>query len=150
MTRRQKSERTQWTAQFLAAAELCRRGYVVTFTTGNHTQNYDLIVGSHAPGMAPFYVDVKGLSSNNPWPISKKEKSDRLFYVLVRIHESDRSQDRFSIMAQDDVNREIEMYFSIHKKSDSERNTKTQWLSFKQGTKEEYENNWGKLPQPKN
>jgi hypothetical protein len=33
----QKRQSTQWTAQFLAAAELCRRNYTVSFTTGNRS-----------------------------------------------------------------------------------------------------------------
>jgi hypothetical protein len=32
-----KRRRTQWAAQFLAAAELIRRDYTVCFTTGNQT-----------------------------------------------------------------------------------------------------------------
>jgi hypothetical protein len=36
-SRTARAQRTQWTAQFLAAAELVRNGYVVSFTMGNNT-----------------------------------------------------------------------------------------------------------------
>ena len=40
-----KAQRTQWCAQFLAASELVRLGYVVSFTMGNNTPTADLMVG---------------------------------------------------------------------------------------------------------
>jgi hypothetical protein len=56
-----KRVQTQWAAQFLAASELVRRGYTVSFTMGNHTPDADLMVG--APSYRQFWIDVKGLSS---------------------------------------------------------------------------------------
>jgi len=49
---------TQWAAQFLAAAELARRGYSVSFTMGNNALVADLMVGTEAGKQS--WVDVKG------------------------------------------------------------------------------------------
>ena len=58
MALRRSSHQTQWAAQFAVASELCRRGYEVAFTTGNHPC-VDLMV--YSPNRVPFAVDVKGL-----------------------------------------------------------------------------------------
>jgi hypothetical protein len=93
--------RTQWASQFLAASELVRRYYVVSFTMGNHTPTADLMVGTETGSQ--FWVDVKGLSSNNAWLISKKPEHLNLFYILVRVGEV-RDQDRFFILTQPEMN----------------------------------------------
>ena len=33
---KKRQNQTQWTAQFAVASELCKRGYEVAFTMGNH------------------------------------------------------------------------------------------------------------------
>jgi hypothetical protein len=76
-----KGRQTQWATQFLAAAELIRRGYTVSFTQGNNTPVADLMVGS--PSSKLFWVDVKGLSSKNIWVVSPKDSREELFYVLM-------------------------------------------------------------------
>ena len=88
-TRSAKSNRTQWTAQFLAASELARRGYTVSFTMGNHTPIADLMVG--APGGKQFWVDVKGLSSKNSWLVTEKPDHISSHYVLVYVGEDRKS-----------------------------------------------------------
>ncbi len=72
--------RTQWAAQFFAAAELTRRGYLVSFTLGNAPE-VDLQVMS--PGGRHFLIDVKGLASKNFWLIRERPAREGLFYVLV-------------------------------------------------------------------
>ena len=57
--RGEKASQTEWTAAFLAAAELVRGGYVVSFTMGNRTPMADLMVGNPKNG-DQFWVDVKG------------------------------------------------------------------------------------------
>ena len=57
-TRTTRTQRTQWCAQFLAASELVRLGYVVSFTMGSHTPTADLMVGVPQTGLQ-FWVDVK-------------------------------------------------------------------------------------------
>jgi hypothetical protein len=140
--RKRTNQSTQWTTQFLAAAELCRRGYVVTFTMGNCTQDYDLIVVS--PGGKPFLVDVKGLSSNADWLIRKKSSIEGLYYILIRIDKQNKNEDRFFIMSQDDVNKELDKYYSKPKKDGTVKSNTAQGFGFKQA--EEYENKWGILP----
>jgi hypothetical protein len=80
---------TQWAAQFAVASELCKRGYEVAFTAGNHPM-IDLMVVS--PGGKPFVVDVKGLYRKNPWPIGRKQLRDDLFYVLVYLPKDEPNQ----------------------------------------------------------
>jgi hypothetical protein len=53
-----KRYKTQWAAQFYAAAELTRRGYLVSLTLGN-APVADLLAVS--PSGKHFMVDVKGL-----------------------------------------------------------------------------------------
>ena len=60
--KKQSKQSTQWAAQFLAASELVRNGYVVSFTMGNNTPLADLMVAKE-DGTFPFWVDVKGLRS---------------------------------------------------------------------------------------
>lgn len=97
-----KRQRTQWTAQFLAASELVRNGYVVSFTMGNHTPTADLMVGTPNT-KSLFWVDVKGLSSNSGWLIKKKPTLANLFYVLVRVGEN-RANDAFFILSHHEIN----------------------------------------------
>ena len=143
MQQRQKREFTQWTAQFLAAAELCRRRYVVTFTMGNCTQDYDLIVATPA-GEETFFVDVKGLSSKNDWLIRKKNAISNLYYILVSVDRANRDSDRFFIMAQEDVNNELALYYSKPKRDGTPKSDSAQGFGFSQA--EKYKDNWDNLP----
>ena len=105
--------RTQWAAQFLAAAELVRRGYTVSFTMGNHTPMADLMVG--APSGRQFWVDVKGLASKAAWLVKPKLEHPSLFYILVYLaplaeHGKVRAPDRFFVMSQNQVNQLVDQY----------------------------------------
>jgi hypothetical protein len=100
-SRTAKTQRTQWTAQFLAAAELVRSGYVVTFTMGN-TPIADLTVG-RPDGTSLFWVDVKGLGSNNAWLIRRRAALETIFYVLVRVGAL-RVDDQFFVLSHQQVN----------------------------------------------
>ena len=102
ISRNEKAQRTQWAAQFLAASELVRQYYVVSFTMGNNTPDADLMVGTQ--GGKQFWVDVKGLSKNNAWLIKKKHERLNLYYVLVRVGEV-RDEDRFFILPQSEMNK---------------------------------------------
>jgi hypothetical protein len=75
-----KKYQTQWAAQFHAAAELTRRGYLVALTHGTAVEA-DLLVVS--PGGQQFMIDVKGLSSPNFWLIRERPARADLYYVLV-------------------------------------------------------------------
>jgi hypothetical protein len=75
---------TQWAGQFGVAHELVRRGYLVTFTTGNAPYD-DLLCLS--PAGVNFSIQVKSLGSVNYFPYQKRleePKSTRFFvFVLV-------------------------------------------------------------------
>ena len=100
---RRSSHRTQWAAQFAVASELCKRGYEVAFTMGNHP-SVDLLV--YSPNEVAFSVDVKGLYKKNVWAVRAKEVRQNLFYILALV--PDEGQNRFFILTQEQVNKEIE------------------------------------------
>jgi len=85
----------------LAAAELVRRGYLVSFTMGN-TPLADLMV-ARPDGSSSFLVDVKGQSQNGAWLIRSKPTHGNLFYILVRVGEG-RAEDRFFILSHQQIN----------------------------------------------
>src|SRR3954447_25606708 len=101
-SRGSKVSRTQWTAQFLAASELVRNDYVVSFTMGNHTPLADLMVATQ-DGSRQFWIDVKGQSANNAWFVRRRQEVlPHLFYVLVRVGRT-RGEDRFFILSHQNV-----------------------------------------------
>lgn len=102
MSRTEKAQRTQWTAQFLAASELVRNGYVVSFTMGNNTPIADLTVGK-PDGTSLFWVDVKGQGSNNAWMIRRRSTHENLFYILVRVGKT-HADDIFFVLSHQQVN----------------------------------------------
>jgi hypothetical protein len=139
----EKGRQTQWATQFLAAAELIRRGYTVSFTQGNNTPVADLMVGS--PSSKLFWVDVKGLSSKNAWLISPKAPRDDLFYILVLLSPlvespQKRLADRFFILSQSEVSECEAIYMRAHP------NDKGLIRGFGFSGAESYEDKWDKLP----
>lgn len=62
--------KTQWSTQFFVAAELTRRGYLVSLTFGNAAIT-DLLVQS--PRGVNFTIDVKGQSNRSFWDTKKRE-----------------------------------------------------------------------------
>jgi len=140
---RNKSHRTQWSTQFLAAAELTRRGYTVSFTMGNNTPVADLMVG--APSGNQFWVDVKGLSSRNAWLLSIKPDRPNLFYILVCLaplanKPKMREPDRFFILNQAEANKMVREYMASHPNDKGKRTG----FAFKDSLSAE--DAWEKLP----
>jgi hypothetical protein len=103
---RHSAHQTQWAAQFAVASELCKRGYQVALTMGNHPL-IDLMVIS--PEGVSFDVDVKGQYKRNFWPIRLKERSDKLllFYVLAFVPEN--APNQFFILTRDEVSEGIKV-----------------------------------------
>lgn len=99
---RRSAHRTQWAAQFAVASELCKKGYEVAFTMGNHP-SVDLMVVS--PTGKAFGIDVKGLYRRNFWAIRAKVAKPDLFYVLAYV--PDDKPNRYFILSQAEVNIEI-------------------------------------------
>ena len=106
MAERRSVHRTQWAAQFAVASELCKRGYQVAFTMGNHP-SVDLMVIS--PTDKRFSIDVKGLYKRNFWVVSPKKQQAGLYYVFAFV--PDRDQNEFYVLNQSTANRLVEDEF---------------------------------------
>ena len=143
--KRRSAHRTQWAAQFAVASELCKRGYEVAFTMGNHP-SVDLLVNS--PNQIAFSVDVKGLYKKNFWAVRNKEKKRNLFYILAFV--PDEGQNRFFILTQDRVNEEIEVDLTLARTRAAKKGRSTEKLGnfpgIAWGRAEATENAWGILP----
>jgi hypothetical protein len=91
MAGQRRTYQTQWAAQFFAAAEFARRGYLVALTLGN-AQRADLLVES--PTGHRFSVDVKGLSTHNWW-LTRERDDHPDYYILVHVPEPSKSPEYF-------------------------------------------------------
>ena len=96
---------TQWAAQFAVASELCKRGYQVALTMGNHPV-IDLMVVS--PKGTHFIVDVKGLHKGpNFWRMREKEEKQQLFYVFALVPSDTDKPNQFFVLTQRQANEGI-------------------------------------------
>jgi hypothetical protein len=143
MTSAQKRSASQWAAQFLAASELVRRGYTVSFTTGNNTPDADLMVRS--PGDVLFLVDVKGTQGKGAWLVSSKKRNPSLFYILVYLsplpeEAGTRKPDQFFILTQDDAAKASSKYLASHP------NDSNKYPGFGWKDALPFEDKWGRLP----
>lgn len=93
-----RRHQTQWAAQFAVASELCKQGYEVAFTMGNHPEA-DLMVLSQSK--KSFVVDVKGLYKKNPFVIKPKGARRDLYYVLAFV--PDVGPNEFFVLSQEEV-----------------------------------------------
>src|SRR6516164_8541835 len=100
--KRVSAHRTQWAAQFAVASELCKRGYEVALTMGNHPV-IDLMVVS--PKGVPFLIEVKGQYKKKFWPVRLNKARGKLFYVLAFV--PDVGQNRFFVLTQEAVEKAI-------------------------------------------
>jgi hypothetical protein len=146
MTKRHSPHQTQWAAQFAVASELCKRGYQVALTLGNHPA-VDLMVQS--PKGAQFTIDVKGLYAPNFWVVREKKLQDRLFYVFAFVPAG--AGNKFYIATQKQVNTTLKAKY----RADSKRAlaagkpavSEEKWFSclpFKLGR--QWEDKWDFLP----
>lgn len=145
MTRRHSAHQTQWAAQFAVASELCRRGYQVALTLGNHPM-VDLMVVS--PGGTSFLVDVKGQYKSNFWPVSpKKEENKLLFYVLAFVPDPQEGQNRYTVLTKDDVNQHIAENTATWRARKPERANKNDPMpAVSPQYARSHEGGWDKLP----
>lgn len=131
--------RTQWAAQFAVASELCKRGYEVSFTMGNHTPLADLMVVS--PKLKKmFLVDVKGLYKKNPFVVKRKAVRESLYYVFTFVPDNQANQ--FFVLSQEQTNIYIQSELSRLKRPNSYPMTGILW---KQAAN--HENAWNALPE---
>jgi len=80
---------TQWAAQFFVAAELTRRGYLISFPLGNAPAT-DLQVTS--PAGNSFPLEVKGLKSPNFWLIRRPQTGRQRIYALLLVPQEEPSE----------------------------------------------------------
>lgn len=137
---RRRNFGSKWTAEFLVAAELSRRGYTVAFTQGSHTPDYDLLAG--APSGQSFKIDVKGMAAPGAWLISDKKPQADLFYILVLVPPGGRGRgiDRFFILTQADAKLLTSRYRA------SRRTASSNWSGFNWSDALPYEDGWASLP----
>jgi tetratricopeptide (TPR) repeat protein len=138
--RQSKRYQTQWAAQFYVAAELTRRGYLVSLTLGN-APGADLLVVS--PMGKHFEVDVKGLSSRTFWLIQRREPSDELFFVLVYLPKNHQPP-QFYIVSSEEL---------MGKRDEYRQHIETTGGSYREdlgginwGTALDYQDRWDTLP----
>lgn len=142
---RRSTHRTQWAAQFAVASELCKRGYEVAFTMGNHP-SVDIMATS--PGGVQFGIDVKGLYRRNDWAIRPKAVRVGLFYVLAFV--PDDRPNRFFVLSQREANAEIvaesarALQRAREKGRSDDRTDAFPCINWR--SSEVYENAWGSLP----
>ena len=107
MTNQAKRYQTQWATQFYAAAELTRRGYLVSLTFGN-APVADLLVVS--PNNIHFMVDVKGQSTKNFWLIQRRETFDNLYYILIYLPKKILEPPKYYLLSGEEMMNKREEY----------------------------------------
>jgi len=135
-----KKYQTQWAAQFYAAAELTRRGYLVSLTLGN-APVADLLVIS--PDGRNFMVDVKGQATGNFWIIKRRPPQDNLFYILVYLPR-DGGYLKFFILSYSELMKEREEYRKRIKSKGGKYRDSLGGINWSTALK--YEDRWDKLP----
>jgi hypothetical protein len=101
---RHSNHQTQWAAQFAVASELCKQGYEVALTLGNHP-SVDLMAISPGLRRLHFDIDVKGLHTKNWWTVFPKQLVDNLYYIFAFVPKG--SPNQFFILTQEEVNSAI-------------------------------------------
>lgn len=132
--------KTQWAAQFFAAAELTRRGYLVSLTFGNAPIS-DLLVQS--PNGTQFIVDVKGQSTKNFWLIPRREPNPNHYFILVYLPNDMDSPPRYFVLSSDELMKRREEYKEsvLHRGRYRDDLGGINWT-----TAFDYENKWENLP----
>jgi hypothetical protein len=133
--------KTQWAAQFFTAAQLTRRGYLVSLTFGNAPTS-DLLVQS--PNGAQFTVDVKDQSTKNFWLIQRREPNPNHYFNLVYLPKNIDNAPRYFVLSSDELMKRREEYRQsvLHKGRYRDDLGGINWT-----TAFDYENKWDNLPQ---
>lgn len=132
--------KTQWSSQFFAAAELTRRGYLVSLTFGN-APTADLLVQS--PSGSHFTVDVKGQSTRNFWLIQPRDPNPHHYFMLIYLSR-DNGAPKYYIVSSDELMLKRQEY---KKNSMVRRKYRDELGGINWSTAFEYENKWENLPQ---
>lgn len=133
--------RTQWAAQFFAAAELARRGYLVALTQGN-AKRADLLVES--PSGVKFSVDVKGLATHNWWLMRERADTDHPdFYILVYVPDAGRAPEYF-VLSGAQVAEEMKL---VRQQAELRGPWNGAGSGIRWATSQKYAGSWDVLPQ---
>jgi hypothetical protein len=147
MKERHSVHQTQWAAQFAVASELCKRGYQVAMTLGNHPA-VDLMVQS--PNGVQFTIDVKGLYKKNYWAVKPKEIKEGLFYVFAFVPTG--SPNRFYVAPQTEVNGALSAKYQVDRERTISKGKtmpdedKVSFPCLPFNLKEQWEDSWRVLP----
>lgn len=141
MSPQDRKYRTQWSAQFFAAAELVRRGYLVSLTLGN-APVADLLAQS--PKGVHFTVDVKGQSTRNFWLIKAVEPSRTHFFILVYLPKNFENPQYFIIPSEELMRKRQEYEASVVSRG---RHYRDELGGINWSTALAYQDNWNCLPQ---
>lgn len=141
MTKRARRYKTQWAAQFFAAAELTRRGYLVSLTFGNAPTS-DLLVES--PSGILFTVDVKGQSTKNFWLIQRRDPKPNHYFILIYLPNDIDQAPKYFLLSSDELMKRREEYKASVLPKGRYRDDLggINWT-----TAFDYENRWSNLPQ---
>jgi hypothetical protein len=112
MKEKRSKHQTQWAAQFAVASELCKRGYQVALTLGNHPK-IDLMAIS-PKDKKQFLIDVKGLYKENFWGAREQPSQEDLYYVFAFV--PDNEANSYFVMTQAQVNPEIKRVIEAARK----------------------------------
>jgi hypothetical protein len=150
MEKRKKNYQTQWAGQFGVAHELTRRGYLVTFTTGN-APAADLLCES--PSGVAFSVQVKSLRSKMYFlyqPSLLKLNASR-FFVFVLVPATPSQQPEYFVLNSQQFRNVVEEQERILKQAEEKR--KKPYAKFSSGINygtlahHDFLDAWGNLPQ---
>ena len=135
---------TQWAGQFGVAHELVRRGYLVTFTTGNAPGD-DLLCLS--PSGVAFSVQVKSLGTKAGFFFSKRllvEPKPTRFFVLAFIPRDLSQPSEYFVM-----NNKQLIHLEAEMKKKGKRNPfKTIFtIDYHLVASPDFRNAWGNLPE---
>ena len=122
---------------YLCAAELSRRGFIVTPTSRN-AQGIDLLIANNI-GTKTYSIQVKtNATTFNFWLLGEKNqtlKSASLFYIFVNLR---KKNVEYYIVPSAYVVKNIQVSKSISKKT----NKKSMWYVFKLNDAKKFENKW--------
>jgi hypothetical protein len=133
--------KTQWAAQFFAAGELTRRGYLVSLTLGNAPTSDLLVKGQDG---ALFTVDVKGQSKKNFWLIQPREPDPNHYFILVFLPKISQPPRFFILSCEELMKRREEYKQSVLARG--EREYKDALGGINWSTAFDYEDKWDALP----
>jgi hypothetical protein len=145
-----RNYQTQWAGQFGVAHELVRRGYLVTFTTGNAPGD-DLLCLS--PSGVAFSVQVKSLSDKMYFIYQKSllESPPTRFFVFVLVPPDCSQQPEYYVLnniqfvrlakEQEQILRELE------KKRGKPYAKFAPGINYSTVARHDFRNAWGNLPE---